>query len=502
MTHRIRRQILELDLPREQGAHALQQRASRVFQEQVLPELDKLFSRIAPADRIVRLDRLEVDLGDIGESGWERRFVEQCLEKIARQVADAAFEVGEAGQQPETLTPAENALRVIAFFLETGTLPWYAKGLTLKELEETLNAQPIEDPTLFSRWLLPLLQRDERAVQRLVQQFSAVFSEKILAAVLGLDEAWVSRAVQIRQQQMGRVLNRSERAVLYQILLRCGGPALQQLPPEPAVLARFFEEEMPQPVVRKRAQEPAPSGKNTVRNPRPDEAEFTSSASANDSEPAGGAVPRPARREAQPDEQIVSKRPPSFPEVPQAASKKTAAAIAEGMAVESAGLVLFAPYLSAFFAHLGLQLAPLSLEGDLFLDASSPHARAVHLLHYLATGEEQPEEQRLVFPKILCGIPLEMPVPQDLTLSETEKAEAENLLEAVVRNWPALKNTSTEGLRNGFVRRNGLLRWQEDRQAWVLQVERLAHDILLDRLPWTISVVRLPWMTGMIQVEW
>ncbi len=500
MLHRIRRQILELELPREQGAYALQQRASRVFQEQVLPELDRLFSRIAPADRIVRLDRLEVDLGNIGENGWEQRFVEQCLEKIARQVADAAFEVGEAGAHPETLAPEENARRVVAYFLETGLLPWHAKGLTLSELEEELNALPAEVLAAFGRSLLPLFQRDEYMVQRLAQQFSPVFSEKIVAAALGLDLGWVSRAVQIRQQQTGQVWHRPQRAVFFQKMLRLGGSALQNLPPEPTVLAQFFEAEISQSARPKAAAGDTPSEAVLTKKTPPESVVQPNTQPAELGDESGE---KPTTRQSpdQPSgESALEKRPAPSPEAPKPTPRKVAASIAEGIAVETAGLVLFAPYLAAFFEHLGLQMAAAELPESLTED--SPHARAIHLLHYLSTGETRPEEHQLAFPKILCGIPLETPVPQELELSDLEKTEAESLLEAVVRNWPALKNTSIDGLRNGFVRRNGQVRWQDDRQAWVLQVERMAQDILLDRLPWTISVVRLPWMSGMVQVEW
>lgn len=498
MLHRIRRQILELELPREQGAYALQQRASRVFQEQVLPELDKVFSRIAPADRIVRLDRLEIDLGNIGESGWERRFVERCVEQIARQVADAAFEVGEAGHQPETLAPVENAQHIAAYFLETGLLPWYAKGWTLNELEETINNLSEEAMAAFSRSLLPIFQRDERSVQRLAQQFSPVFSEKIVSLALGFNGGWVSRAVQIRQQQTGKLLSRLHRAVFFQTLLRVSGSVLQNLPPEPTVLAQFFEAEIPQPVRRKAGAKDAPSETVLTKKAVPEHLVPTNTPSAElgDEPSSSQSAQRP---EDQPPSEPSTEKRPNLPiETRQSVSRKVASATAQGIVVEGAGLVLFGPYLAAFFEHLGIHLSE-SLE---LLESSPAQTRAVHLLHYLATGEERPEEHQLAFPKILCGIPLETPVPQELELSEAEKTEAGNLLEAVVRNWPALKNTSTDGLRNGFVRRNGLVRWQEDQQAWVLQVERMAQDILLDRLPWTISVVRLPWMTGMIQVEW
>jgi len=499
MTHRIRRQILELDLPREQGAYALQQRASRVFQEQVLPELDKVFSRIAPAGRIVRLDRLEVDLGNIGESGWEQRFVERCVEQVARQVADAAFEVGEAGQVPETLTPEENAQRVVAYFLETGLLPWYAKSLTVSDLEKMLNALPAEVLAAFSRSLLPMLQRDERRVRRLAEQFSPVFSEKIVSLALGLHEGWASRTVQMRQQQTGRVWSRIQRAVFFEKMLRLGSVALQNLPPEPNVLAQFFEEKTPQPAPRKAAQSEEArevfSPKKAAESGPSSVAEKPRSASEELFIEQPASSPSPAEQVPAPQ---PSKRPSAQPTAERPASRKTAAALAEGLAVEGAGLVILGPYLSMFFEHLGLRLSALSPD-DVLPEA---HARAAHLLHHLATSEEQPEEHRLVLPKILCGIPLETPVPQELELSEAEKGEAENLLEAVVRNWPTLKNTSTEGLRNGFLRRNGQVRWQDERQAWTLQVERMAQDILLDRLPWTISTIRLPWMTGMVQVEW
>lgn len=498
MTHRIRRQILELELPREQGAYALQQRASRVFQEQVLPELDKLFSRIAPADRIIRLDRLEVDLGNISEQDWERRFVEQCLEQIARRVADAAFEAGEGGPLPETLAPEENARGIMMYFLETGLLPWHAKGLTLNQLEKILAAMPAEPLAVFGQSLLSLFQRDERVVQRLTQQFSLVFSEKMVSAALDRDLSWIRQAVQIRQQQTGRVLSRSERSVFFQHFLRLGKVVLQNMLPEPTVIARMFEAEIPQPARPKAVPKAPPVEAVLAKKPTPENAVQANLPSIETSDASGESATVRQLPDLPLGEPAIEKRSALLPTEPKVKSRKIAAALAEGIAVEGAGLVLFAPYLPAFFEHLGIQLAE-NLEE---ITEDSPQARAIHLLHYLSTGESQPEEQQLVFPKILCGIPLETPVPQELELTELEKSEAENLSEAVVRNWPALKNTSTDGLRNGFVRRNGQVRWQEDRQVWVLQVERMAQDILLDRLPWTISVVRLPWMNAMIQVTW
>lgn len=82
------------------------------------------------------------------------------------------------------------------------------------------------------------------------------------------------------------------------------------------------------------------------------------------------------------------------------------------------------------------------------------------------------------------------------------RMEANALLEAVVRNWPVLKNTSADGLREAFLQRPGQLLWQEAQERWLVRVERRAHDLLLEQLPWTISMVKLGWMEEMVVVEW
>lgn len=166
-----------------------------------------------------------------------------------------------------------------------------------------------------------------------------------------------------------------------------------------------------------------------------------------------------------------------------------------GIIVDLAGLVLLGPYLPTYFQalHLG--------EGGVFTSREDQY-RAVHLLHFLATGLENPEEPMLVLPKIFCGLPLEEPIPLELALSEVEKTESLGLLKAAIQNWPVLKNTSPDGLRSGFLQRMGQLSRSQSHAQWVLRVERMGQDLLLERLPWSISVIKLPWMEAPMQVEW
>src|SRR5205085_4611874 len=112
--------------------------------------------------------------------------------------------------------------------------------------------------------------------------------------------------------------------------------------------------------------------------------------------------------------------------------------------------------------------------------------RALCLLHFLAAGRPFAPEYELILPKILCNIPLATPVDSDIVLTDMEREEATALLEAVIRHWEALQNTSPDGLRGAFFLRSGKVSLRGDGD-WLLQVEAKTFDILLDHLPWGLS---------------
>ena len=92
-----------------------------------------------------------------------------------------------------------------------------------------------------------------------------------------------------------------------------------------------------------------------------------------------------------------------------------------------------------------------------------------------------------------------LPVGEGL-LIQSDREEAETVLQAAISHWQALKNTSINGLRSSFLLRQGLVREVEN--GWRLRVERKPFDILLDQLPWGIGIIKLPWMEEILWVEW
>jgi hypothetical protein len=165
----------------------------------------------------------------------------------------------------------------------------------------------------------------------------------------------------------------------------------------------------------------------------------------------------------------------------------------EEIFVKNAGIVLLWPYLFSFFESLGL------VKGGRFINEDASE-RAALILHYLAFGSGAAPEYELMLNKILCGIRPGTPVKPYFEINGKEVAECENLLQAVIRNWPALKNVSVSGLRKMFLQREGMVFTRDGHR--ILRAAGQAYDILLDQMPWGIGTVKLPWMAELLLVEW
>ncbi len=175
----------------------------------------------------------------------------------------------------------------------------------------------------------------------------------------------------------------------------------------------------------------------------------------------------------------------------KAKTKKTL--LEETIYVQNAGLVLIYPFLSRYFNFLGM------LEENKFKDEATAN-RAVLLLQYLATGFSKSPEHELILNKLLCGLPLDTPVPSEIEMTDKEKEISGQMLQAIIQNWKRLNNMTVDNFRGSFILRDGKL--EESEKFWQLKVEKKAWDVLLKTLPWGYTMVRLPWMEKIINVEW
>ena len=165
---------------------------------------------------------------------------------------------------------------------------------------------------------------------------------------------------------------------------------------------------------------------------------------------------------------------------------------AESIYIANAGLILLHPFIPALFERLKFTEGK-EWKGD------EEQNKAVCVLNYLVSGNEDQQEIEMVLPKLLCGMKIDEVVVRT-ELTDEIRYECEDLLKSVITHWRVLKNTSIGGLRETFLQLEGKLSKTDN--GWLLQVEQKAVDVLLAHLPWGISIVKLPWMEGMLYGEW
>ncbi|GGF24374.1 contractile injection system tape measure protein [Hymenobacter cavernae] len=453
--HIIYRLALRLHLVGAADGRAVQQRAEQELQSRrLLNALDEVLSEVGRPGEWVELDRLEVDLGTLQSAVMERQLADRLPAllrlKLREAIADARL------QGTAVWTAQMNDFEQLIYFLTNGVLPSSAAGLpSMRQWEPQLVAlvgalSPAQQASLQQTLTLP------RARQRLINQFSVLLWLAIGAAL--------GAAPQLRQ--------------LAEQLLQ-----LRQLPYEDA--AEPLDSLIWERIIQ-RLSHSVPIDWSAL---------LTQLAAVNDAaESRNLDAARSLLAEVLAPENLGDAKAAAT--APRRAASPEDALSDAVQFVENAGVVLLHPFLAACFAACGW------LADDEFRSKTA-QMQAVRLVHFLATGNSQAAEYELLLPKLLCGVPAAAPQNARVRLPRQAREEGTELLKAAINHWPALKNTSPTGLREGFLQREGKLEHAPD-GSWTLTVEQKAQDVLLDQLPygWGLGVVQLPWMPKRLMVSW
>ena len=106
-THIIGKQVLDVEIDVGEDFFALQQEVSQVFQARVGPALDELFSRYVEDGTVVRLDRLDVDVGRIDRAHLEDELTTRIIEALEPILASQLGEVAAAAPARQPFGEAE-----------------------------------------------------------------------------------------------------------------------------------------------------------------------------------------------------------------------------------------------------------------------------------------------------------------------------------------------------------------------------------------------------------
>jgi len=472
MTHLIRRQYLEVEYSGDESqALVLQRRLSALYYQNLLPAIERTLDNYSSQNVHLQIDQLTIDAGSINLNRLEH----DLAESVARELDKSLKDLPLSPARTKRTTPQESAVDAFLYFLRTGTLPWSFKLPAGRTLEELLlqTWQQQEQMSLSSSSISAICWELRSPTQRnrMIKQFSANFlaallirlQQEALHPVQKLQTSTITTAIpsQLRKQLAKEIWN----AAFYSVAT--GNSVVEQ---EIVLKAWIAVSESASELVEWRAE---------IQRSYPEAAkQLEAAADPGDSRKTG-----PAPEAAQTIGSTTAPEP--------AKSSNRYPDAEDGLFIENAGLVLLHPFLPRFLEVIG------AAEEDTLRQPE----RALCTLHYLATGQITAPEYRLTLPKLLCGIPLETPVEADVNLTTAEEQEATTLLEAVIRHWGVLGDSSPDALRGTYLRRPGKLTRRFDGD-WLLKAENQTWDILLDRLPWSYAAIKLPWMSTMLWVEW
>lgn len=476
--HLINRQVLDVKISRSLDAFDIQHRLSNYYYQCIMPALEKIFTELSYEDTTLQADKLEIDLGILEATAIEKmvfteKFYQLLKEQVRKQLTSQSSE-----KKIKHVSNKENAASQWLFYMRRGFLSWNVLKPNDTWYQSVLES--LASDFRIAEELKKLILSDSNALRRMVSDHPVNFLMnlvKILTAKsVGNIEIVVRELAQLMSWVYKHSFNQDKRAeelivLIWETIIRFSAKDSA---------GNFTEEQFSREILRENLRPfelPVISEDILNRTPfiKPMVMDLMKDSSLTDSY---------AREKAKRTEKEIPAK------LEDKSDKETVDE--EGIFVQAAGLILLHPFLPAFFKILSLT------NDNKFRDLFA-HQKAVQLLYYLATAQEDPKDFELVMPKLLCAYPLDKPILVRF-ISDEEKEEADHLLQTVIEKWDKLKNSSPNALRESFLQRKGKLCRKNDQVQ--LQVETNTLDILLDFLPWSRSIIKLPWMKEMIKVEW
>ena len=554
--HIIKKQILDIQLDRQENSFQIQNSLS-AQNAQISSIIDEVCTSVSDPNRFIQLEK------EFPER-LRKCFYETLFNRVNELLLDSTTFKPLSGRaesltgdpqinfraNSQSLTQTQIDLDLLQYFLKSGTFPWWSEKITFEELEKIF-INLLKNSTEEVVYLLRNVLIDKKVRSRIIYQFS----DKLLLKIAGKCSAKKLKQIQYWIKDIKFVLtlvpsistNDSQLRLIFwdfifmaylttpdsefsekktaEIIL--SSIAMRQKVSYPSLILSLhkeikrlsrskhsFQSKLPKWIENQQkeiqsygdvARPERPGSTSSIQQKRnlsttaksdeniQKETHKTSESLENKNCKKDKDGIEPGLQQSQKPAWKDTKKTDDQPADYDIKFSKGIESTCEEIYIDNAGLILVWPYLGHFFQSVGL------MYDGAFVDEESIN-RAIHLLQFLATGEEQTAEYFLPLNKLLCGLDLENPIGKDVHLSKQEKEECEKLLNTVIKHWSALKNTSVTGFRASFLQRKGVLQWNEEN--WLLRVERKTYDLLLERIPWSISIIKLSWMKTALYVEW
>jgi hypothetical protein len=510
--HTIRKQTLQFQYNGNADGFALQKEVGEWCNFNLIPEIEQQLDLLDLDDNYFTIDKLEIE-ATAGNHDWQQKIRDELIYSLKRKLNSFETKFTEK-ESNKSVNRTRKLDELILYYFENGYLPWWGNALITDNFETVLQSWiRNEMPQTRADFIRSELKQiaSKPLLDRIINQIPHELFFQLLKniykqepEIIGYTESFfkeiiVGNTPPARQ----KAITKAFYSFLLIMIIENEGTI------ETGLVAQFVYEELMKTKTSPLLLQPVSGKIDKTANPVKSawqqllfqELKKQESSFQIQPHPEEVTLTPPEINPEEEDSDEITQKEKRFrynklidkltnPDFVKKSQDERTAELQEGIYIDNAGAVIFAAFIPGLFSQLKLVNDGTINNPDL----------AAMIIQYCVTGNAKIAEYELVLPKILCGLPTEYPVNTNTKITAGEMKEVDEMLQSLIEYWSVLKNTSVDGLRESFFKRNGKLSLMKT--EWLLQVEQRPYDMLLQQLPWSMSMIKFPWMKNLLRTEW
>ena len=174
----IKKQVWEIRLKDESLGFDVQNEIKSITLDHISPILDEICNEIVGEDVVLKIDKLELELGRISYEGL-RESLTASVSEVFRKELVKKMSSPSSEKTSVVMSKADAEIRTLSYFLETGGLPWWTNNNKAVSLNEMLAKSIKNSREELKRFILEH-EHNPAIINRLLNQFDF----KILAQLV------------------------------------------------------------------------------------------------------------------------------------------------------------------------------------------------------------------------------------------------------------------------------------------------------------------------------
>lgn len=214
--HIINRVSVEINTGNLGDVSRLQEDVSQQLWQQAFPQMEQLFDRLVPADQVVRLDQITLDLPRLDPQHAIDDFVPQLIAALERSLSDylAGYRPTEVAASREQHPRAAADWEILLYFLQYGRLPWWSSQSRVESWLARWQTALQTDAT-WQKPLRLLLNSQPKTIHRLVEQLPENIKHQLILQLQPTWTAWRSLLEHAQQLMAAASLSARDRTALH-----------------------------------------------------------------------------------------------------------------------------------------------------------------------------------------------------------------------------------------------------------------------------------------------